>query len=212
MHLTKTIRNLGLDTENQFSMVHLVCSLNLSGEQKQKLFTDIMEETEQKVPQIVNEVFEARVRKPQPKSCTLLGKPFSPVWRGSPPGMSKRDNEIWQRFLDKNEKKMLQVYYNVRVGTGTAPPIGSTPEECLFWIMNTMLRIDAVVERADSVEIVEVRPEAGRAAFGAAIMYKHFWGFDPKIKKPANAVILSDNIAPQIRACCFDHNVAYNVV
>jgi len=212
MHLTKTIQNLGLDPEHQFSMVHLVCSFCLSPNQKKELFNAIMEETSQEVLPITTELFIAQLQEPPKKGYTLLGRSFTPGWRGIPPGMSKRDNELWQRYLDQNEKNILRVYYNVRVGTGTAPPIGSGPEEGLFWILNTMLRIDAVVERANRVDLVEARPDAGRAAFGAAIMYRYFWEADPKIDKPVFTAILTDNITSQIRDCCDTHNVAYNVV
>jgi len=212
MYLTKTIRNLGLDPAHQGTMVQFLWALNLSITQKWNIFNQILSETEQKILPIIESQIQARNKQPQPQSTTILGPEFSPAWSGTPPGMSKRDLEIWQRYKKRDKAKIQRIYYNVRVGTGTRPHHQATPEESLQWILCTMLRIDAIIERTTEILIAEVRPDAGRSAFGAAIMYRHFWHQDQKIEKPARAILITDNITSQVCNCCIVHNVAYHVV
>ena len=95
---------------------------------------------------------------------------------------------------------LKNVYYNVRVGGGSTPPETATPEDVLMWLSLTMLRIDAVVETENEVWIIEVRPDAGRSAFGAVMIYLQLWNANPPIKKPAIAVIVTDKVTPQLRS------------
>ncbi len=131
---------------------------------------------------------------------TLIGTPFEPCWSGAPPGMSKLDRKIWLNFRDMNCKEWIRVYYNCRVGTGGPVPDDLTPTEVLMWLMLTMFRIDVVIEKADECWLVEVRPNAARSALGSCILYKQLWEQDPVIMKPAVAVVVTDNLLPQMKS------------
>ncbi len=130
---------------------------------------------------------------------TFLGQPFNPSWPGTPPGMSKLDTKIWQRFRPENCKDWIRVYYNCRVGTGGPVPEGLKPVEVLMWLMLTMFRIDAVVEKAGEIWLVEVRSNAARSALGSCILYKQLWDLDPGINIPAVSVVVTDNLIPQMK-------------
>ena len=131
---------------------------------------------------------------------TLLGSPHSPRWEGKPPGMQPRDLPIWHRFRKKHQAEILRVWYNVRVGGGGMPQEDVEADILLMWLSLTMLRIDAVVETEKEVWIIEVRPNAGRSAFGAVMIYTQLWAADPIIPKPAKAVVVTDTITPQMQA------------
>ncbi len=132
----------------------------------------------------------------------FLGSVFNRDWTGAPPGMAPQDNPIWQNFRSRRLSIIHRVYYNVRVGGGSVDPGVKSPEDILMWIQISMLRIDAVVETKDEVWIIEVKPNAGRTAFGAVQIYLTLWNADPKINKPAVPVIVTDTITPQMRAIC----------
>jgi len=143
---------------------------------------------------------------------TFLGHPFSPDWRGSPPGMSMLDSQIWYRWLDKHQKEITQVFYNVRVGGGSPPLENNNPDDILSWLMLTMLRIDAVVETAQHVLICELRPNAGRSLYGALMIYKQLWSINPAIEKPFFPLGITDNVTSQIRAIFELNNLRLEVV
>lgn len=132
----------------------------------------------------------------------FLGGDFEKTWAGAPPGMAPQDNPIWQNFRSRFAEDIRRVYYNVRVGGGSAASDIKNPEDILMWLQITMLRIDAVVETKDEAWIIEVKPNAGRTAFGAVQIYLTLWNADPKINKPAIPVIVTDTITPQMRAIC----------
>lgn len=143
---------------------------------------------------------------------TFLGQSFLPGWRGNPPGMSPRDKEIWTRWIDKHEQEIVRVYYNVRVGGGSPPAEEHDPDNLLSWLMLTMLRIDAVVETKDHVLLVEIRPDAGRALYGALMIYKQLWATDQRIEKPFFALGVTDNATVQIRSIFELNNLRLEVV
>jgi len=70
----------------------------------------------------------------------------------------------------------------------------------LMWLSLTMLRIDAVAETSKETWVIEVRPAAGRSAFGAVKIYTQLWESDPKTQTPTVPVVVTDNITPQFQA------------
>lgn len=78
-------------------------------------------------------------------------------------------------------------------------PEDLTPKEVLMWLMLTMFRIDAVVEKADECLLIEVRPNAARSALGSCVLYKQLWDNDPGIIKPAVPVVVTDYLLKQMK-------------
>jgi ribulose bisphosphate carboxylase small subunit len=130
---------------------------------------------------------------------TILGNPVEPHWRGIPPHMSTLDENIWRRFREGYWKKWKAVYYDVRVGEMGQVPEQEEEKMKEMWRALTMVRIDAVVEKENEVEIIEVRPNAGRSALGACITYRQLWSEDPKLEKQFCAAVVTDNITPQFK-------------
>lgn len=138
---------------------------------------------------------------------TFLGKAFEPEWAGIPPGMSKLDVKIWQKFRHVYCKDWMRVYYNCRVGTLGPVPEELKPRQILMWLMLTMFRIDVVVETANECLLVEVRPNAARSALGSCVLYKQLWEHDPGIIKPAVPVVVTDHLLSQMKVIFFNNGV-----
>ena len=137
----------------------------------------------------------------------FLGGVFNKDWKGAPPGMAPKDYPIWQDYLSRYSDDIRRVYYNVRCGGGSVSGDVLDPTDILMWLSISMLRIDAVVETNNETLIIEVKPNAGRTAFGAVLIYLTLWNADPKINKPAVPVIVTDMITPQMRAICELNNI-----
>lgn len=125
---------------------------------------------------------------------TDIGQPFSTLWRGTYPAMLKEDYPVWNRFLDINPTLFERVYYNVRVG-GVYPDasIADSKMRYAYW-QTTAKRIDVLAELKDELWIIEVAARPGLRALGQLQTYIALWFEDPKLKKPAKAVLVCQSV------------------
>lgn len=118
---------------------------------------------------------------------TVIGRPYSTGWLGSPPHMLREDVPIWQRFLKTYGIFYPDVYYDVAVG---GPFL--TDEELKdplkkMWQYNNSKRIDAVIKLPEEVMIIEVSKTPGLRAIGQLLTYVNLWQEDDPwqlIEKP----------------------------
>lgn len=141
-----------------------------------------------------------------------LGQEFDPDWRGKPPGMSKRDRELWSRFLDIYSPLFIKVFYNCKVGLLQENTPAKGPEGCKEWLPYTMPRIDALVETDHTLVSIEVRPEAGRAALGAALTYRYILEQDPPSSKVIIGAVLTNRMTRMYREIYSAFNIFAFVV
>jgi len=181
----------------------------MSRAQRRALLQEISIETGEEILPVTWDIVRQYERKERRPNTTILGPKYQASWNGRPPGMAKRDLEIWERFRKTYEKKIMGIYYNARTGKGTMPHHQATPLECLMWILNTMLRIDAIVETPNEVWICEVKPDAGCSAIGAVSAHMNYWKKNPPIEKPTTGKIITDNITDQICECLRDLGFKY---
>jgi hypothetical protein len=123
---------------------------------------------------------------------TILGDPFLPCKVLTPPGMSSFEIMLWHRFQVKYCEDWSRVFYNVRVGKGSPPPGHYEEEIKEMWLFITMHRIDALVETAGDIILIEVRGSAGRSALGACILYKQLYEQDRVIQKPIRLAVVTN--------------------
>ncbi len=121
---------------------------------------------------------------------TELGEPFEITWRGHPPQMLPPDVPLWHAYLDKSAGQFLRFYYNVRVGGPDISKLKVDLSLAKMWYASTAKRIDVIGERADEIWIIEVASSPYLRAVGQCLSYKFLWEEDPKIDKPAKAVLL----------------------
>jgi len=123
---------------------------------------------------------------------TMLGEAYLPTWRGKYPHMLQEDYPIWELFLTRHATLFQRVYYDVRVG-GVWSDVPTTPEKDKLMFYNvTAKRIDVVAELKDEVWIIEVASHPGLRAMGQVMTYFALWYKEPKIDKPAKAVLVAN--------------------
>jgi len=121
---------------------------------------------------------------------TELGEPFDITWRGSPQQMLPPDVPLWHAYLDKAAGQFLRFYYNVRVGGPDMSNVRADEAMKRMWYASTAKRIDAIGEKENEIWIIEVAASPYLRAAGQCLSYKFLWEEDPKIDKPARAVLL----------------------
>ena len=121
---------------------------------------------------------------------TDLGQPFQQSWRGKYPHMLPVDVPVWNLFLDRNPNLFQKLYYDVRVGgVYPGPEYGDEKMRKMFYD-NTAKRMDALGELEKEIWIIEVATRPGLRAVGQLQTYQALWWEDPKIAKPAKAVLV----------------------
>jgi hypothetical protein len=128
-----------------------------------------------------------------------LGQPYSPTWEGGPPHMAIGDVPLWRRYQAKHALDWIQVYYDSALGEPATPPEGQTPAQIDMWQRITRLRADAIILTRDGWIIAEVRPHAGPAALGTLYTYLITFEADPPTKDPVTALLITDQVTPDLR-------------
>lgn len=105
------------------------------------------------------------------------GKPF--------PHLSRRDTEVWMRFLPTDWVKGAAAVYDVRLGGLGAAPVDRSHPHFAMWELLSKKRVDVILRWPGVVAIVEVKPHASFAALGQVLGYGYLWQKDnPKGGKP----------------------------
>ena len=130
---------------------------------------------------------------------TELGRSYSPTWRGKYPHMLQPDFPVWERFLDKYAERIVNLYYDVRVGEGGTDALGYDAKMAHMYRAVTAKRLDALIEFEDVVWLVEVSSGPGLRAVGQLAAYLALYVKDPKIDKPSVPVLICDRLDPDLK-------------
>lgn len=125
---------------------------------------------------------------------TLLGDPYSPLWRGRYPHMLHDDIPIWNRALDRDAHLFQRIYYDVRLGGVMTNQPGTDRKFRDMFFSVTAKRIDALAELENEIWIIEVAVRPGLRAVGQLMTYVALWFDDPKISKPAFGVLVANAV------------------
>ncbi len=137
---------------------------------------------------------------------------FPPEWRGKYTHMFPYDVEVWERFLDKYGSLYNGFYYDVMCGEES--------ERFPHWEENyikdattlSRLRIDAVGDKNDAVDIIEIKPRGNMASMGQLLTYKEHYVSEYKPEKPVRMVLVCGTIDPNIIPILEKNGVNYIVV
>lgn len=125
---------------------------------------------------------------------TELGKPYSLIWRGTPPHMLTPDIPVWYRFLGLYSAPFINLYYDCALGGPTLSTSDAQDPLKRMWRGLLVKRADAIAELSGEVWIIEVSSDPGLRAIGQLISYGHLWERDPKIDKPTKLVLVAATI------------------
>jgi len=101
-----------------------------------------------------------------------LGRIFPYKLLAKYPHLTPHDTGVWSLFIDHNPHAFTTVYYDVRVGSGAAPPDTQPDDWTADYQSLTQKRIDAVAIGATGLYIIELKPRAGAIALGQVRVYE----------------------------------------
>jgi hypothetical protein len=133
---------------------------------------------------------------------TFLGTGFSPEYGGYPTRMSSEDVEIWRRYYPTVRAGALVLYFDVGLGLADELPAISDPDQLLGWIKNTQKRADVLIERAQSVDLIELRFNATANAVGRLLMYQKLLEDENPLRKKVNPILVSNRFDGEVERLC----------
>lgn len=114
------------------------------------------------------------------------------------PHMKPLDVAIWERFVEKNPDAYDFVYYDFELGSAPAwldktDPEGTEKMRALYqW------KADVVGVKGTRVDIIELKPRAGISAIGQAACYERLWKRDWDPEGDDRAIIITDELRPDM--------------
>lgn len=134
---------------------------------------------------------------------------FPPDYRGKYPHMFKLDVAVWERFLDRYSELYEGFYYDVVVGKEIKGVDHlDIPYQKDAWVLS-QLRIDAIGERTESTDIIEVKPRGNMAAIGQLLTYKELYIKEYSPKKHVRMILVAGEIDPNIISLTEKHKIVY---
>jgi len=143
---------------------------------------------------------------------TVLGKKYSIDWAGDPAHMLKTDIPIWQRFREKWAFQFAGIYYDCFLGGPYYTEKELKDPMVRMWRANMAKRADAIAELKDEVWIIEVSASPGLRALGQLQTYRTLWLDDPKIMLPEKAVLVCEEIEPDLARAAGMYGILVYVV
>lgn len=119
--------------------------------------------------------------------------------RGIFPHLSKHDVAIWSRFLDAYAEAFESFAYDVALAGPVVEPAAGDEATRLGWQYANALKIDVVGYRADACWIIEVKPNAGTNAVGAALCYLELARVDRVSELELVPAVVTDRMHPDTK-------------
>lgn len=143
---------------------------------------------------------------------TELGIAYSPRYVLYPPGLSREDACLYEKWHHCGLNGAINLYFNVRLGQGRDPGESASEEMRSWWYQCTAKRADLIIEYKDRVEIVEFRNLANANACGRLLMYRNCWMEDPKIDKPLLLRLVTNLYDRDVEILCGQLQILYEVL
>lgn len=120
------------------------------------------------------------------------------TWRGNPPQMLPEDRPIWFEYLDKWRPEYKAIYYNLAMTTIGSDDIVAPKAIQDMWLYSISKRIDAIGEKEEEIDIIEVCDRASIRALGQTIIYPELYQICTPFGKPFNTKIICKNADPDV--------------
>lgn len=121
--------------------------------------------------------------------------------------MSVADRAIWERYVAKFPNAYKSVQYDFRVGD--PPPFNPLGNDGADLNQDALyrLRIDVVGSTGTSIDIIELKPNAGPSTIGQVKGYKTLYVRDEQPTRQVGMLIITDKIQPNMKFLCEQEGV-----
>lgn len=114
------------------------------------------------------------------------------------PHMMPEDVAIWQRFIEAYPDAYDTVAYDVKVGEVPDFVAGHEDEAMQAQGPLYQRKIDVVGYKGDQIDIIELKPRASTSAFGQVNAYRHLFELEYSPPEKPRAIVMTDQLLPQM--------------
>lgn len=137
---------------------------------------------------------------------------YSPEKLKRYPHMFALDIAIWERFIDQYSGDYAGFDYDIKVGSGTEAPKGTSDNYRRMQEILSKYRVDCVGYTDSTITIIEVKPEAGTIAAGQIALYTRLYERDYRPSRKIKGAIVTDRELPDMRWYCEKEGVSLYIV
>src|SRR5579864_6652767 len=95
------------------------------------------------------------------------------------PGMPKPESDITRAWIRKYGQVYDRLDFNAKLGQGAEIQPGISDATAAQFTALTKKRADIIAYKANTVDILEVKPRMSLSALGQLLGYQHLWQLDP---------------------------------
>ena len=143
---------------------------------------------------------------------TVLGEKFDKSFSGRPPGMSRVDNELWQKYRLVISDSCIAIYFNVYLGKGVDAGDDFNAKWKEYWIRKTQLRADAILVYKDRAVIVEFRDRATASVVGRVLAYRALLLSDNPFRGNVESEVVTNFYSEIVELICKQNKIQYKVL
>lgn len=128
------------------------------------------------------------------------------------PHMKPRDIEIWERFISKYPDAYESCIYDL--GIGDVPPFMAQTSSPQGQAMRELyrLKVDVLGFKDDSIDLIEIKPEAGASTIGQLLGYVAIYKRDSKPTKLVRPIIITNTLRTNMEFLTQEQGVTLFVV
>ena len=143
---------------------------------------------------------------------TVLGEKFDRHYAGKPPGMSRVDNELWQKYRTAITDRCQAIYFNVYLGKGVDAGDDFNEKWKEYWIRRTQLRADAIIVYSDRVVVVEFRDRATASVVGRVLAYRTLLLSANPFGRNVESEVVTNFYSEIVELICKQNQIEYKVL
>lgn len=128
------------------------------------------------------------------------------------PHLLPKEVVLWNKFLDKHQDEYLYFEYDIHVGQGAEIPEDIDPMIRKIALGLTRKRIDVTAHKANSITLIEIKPDAGLSAMGQLLAYLYLYTVQFRPTKKVLTHIVSDVIDVDTRNAARAYGINWTTV
>ena len=134
-----------------------------------------------------------------------------PFVRQSYNGLKTAESDLLRNYLMDTGSELDSLRTDVRVGPGEQLPEFQPESFRTSWQETSKFKIDAVVERPETIELVELKDHIRTSALGQLLSYRYWFSLERQPQKPVSLVATAPDLNPGAVQPYNFHNVEIHI-